>query len=113
MHVNFRLVHKFIFLLLFILFICFLFILYIVLILIIFFYILFSSHRTHLCVQEVVEEMKGLLYDREREAEEMRRENGTLASERNNLDEQFTHVLRKMKRLEKENNEMRDSYLYI
>jgi hypothetical protein len=50
------------------------------------------------------------LYDKEREVEEIRRENGVLVSERNNLDEQFSHVLRKMKRLEKENNEMRTSY---
>jgi len=31
-------------------------------------------------------------------------------SEKNMLDEQFTHILRKMKRLETENAEMKESY---
>jgi hypothetical protein len=57
--------------------------------------------------------MKGLLYDREREVEEMRKETEILVSERNNFDEQYSHVLRKMKRLEKENSDMRVSYQLV
>lgn len=58
----------------------------------------------------VLEDLKGLLHEKEEEIEEMRKEKEVLISQRNNLDDQFTHLLRKMKRLEKENLEIRESY---
>ncbi len=57
-----------------------------------------------------MEELRGQLLEKEKNLEDSKSEKEKLVMEKNSLDEQFTHVLRKMKRLEKENSDMKESY---
>lgn len=57
-----------------------------------------------------MDDVKKHLAEKEKAVDDLKRDKEILAMEKNNLDDQLANMLRKLKRIEKENADMKDSY---